>query len=263
MIKKKLIALLLAGVMVVSIYSLSGAAPKRGLLMEEEVIQELQKDVNGDQVKDRILLIGEKEKKDAIFNMCFMIKVIDGKTNKETTIKLEDFAGYGGEIFLADFTGDQVADIMVTTNSGGSGGIIFSRIITLEDHEIKIIFNEKDNQGLNFEGKFVNGFKAELQEANFKKVITIDLSAFKDLYIESKIYDSNGKILEKVEPWTDPFSVLEPIDIDGDGVYELKGFQAISGAFHANRISDLISLWKYGNGKWKIKEAKYSTTLDL
>ena len=48
---------------------------------------------------------------------------------------------------------------MVITNSGGSGGIIGARIATFKDNKVKIIYEEKENRGLNFEGNLLMDLK--------------------------------------------------------------------------------------------------------
>lgn len=265
---KKITTLFLTGVLAVSSLSIVYAAPKKagqgkGLVLSkgQYVIEQKQADVNGDKIEDTVFLIGEKDKKEDIYNKNIMVKVVDGKKNQVKDIKFKDFGGYEGELFLGDFTGDKVSDIMVTTSTGGSGGIVNTRIATIKDNKVKEIFKEEDNQGLNFTGEFVDGFKAELKDLKNNEEIILDVSAFKDMYVEGKIYDKDGKLLEKVEPWTDPFSMIDAVDMDGDGVYELKGYQKISGSCHANTISRINTIWKYENEKWNIKEADYSTFL--
>ncbi|MBU5437185.1 hypothetical protein KQI42_04140 [Tissierella sp. MSJ-40] len=268
--KKKAVTLLLSGVMVVSAVSYSFAATRNtpetkelGLNKREYIIEELQGDINGDKIKDRVLLIGEKENEDDIYNKSIFLKVVDGKSKKVSDIKINDFGGYEGKLFLGDFTGDKVEEAMIVTNTGGSGGMVDTRIISMKDNKGKIIFDGKDNLGINFKGKFADNFKAELKEDTLDEKLVIDLSAFKDSYIEQGIYDKNGKLLKETEPWTDPFSGLNPIDVDGDGVYELLGHQTIAGAYHANTISRLNSIFKYEDGEWKVKETEYTTKINF
>lgn len=54
---------------------------------------------------------------------------------------------------------------------------------------------------------------------------------------------------------------ISPIDYNGDGTYEICGYQRIIGSCNADTISEVESLWKYENGKWKISTLQYSTFL--
>ncbi len=161
---------------------------------------------------------------------------------------------------LGDFTGDKVKDIMISADTGGSGGIVDNRIVTAKGGKINIIFDEDDNAGLVLSGKFTDGFKTDMIMTKLNKVFTIDLSAFKDGYIIEGIYGSNGKLMKPVELWADGFYLLQPVDYTGDGTYYLRGIRSISGAYHANRISNMESLWKYSDGKWVPCNVIYSTS---
>lgn len=219
-------------------------------------------DVTGDQVKDNILLVGHKEfsPKD-IFADSLTIVVQDGKTKKYSKATDENFCGYEGKLFIGDFSGDQVKDVMVSAATGGSGGIVNHLIATFKNHTPALLFSEKDNMGIESEGKFVDGFKAELTSKNFNQKIIIDLNVNKDNYIQQGIYDSSEKLLKAVEPFNYPFSLLEPIDYNRDGIYELKGSQRIVGTCNADTISFVNSILKFENNKWTITQSQYSTFL--
>jgi hypothetical protein len=266
---KKVVTIILAGAMVVSSFSFAFAQPKKahmkkGLVLKKGqcVLDEKQGDVNGDKIKDTVYLVGEKVDKDSMYVTNIDVKVVDGKTNKVVPAKLDDAGGYGGELFLGDFTGDKIDDIMVELPTGGSGGIVDYRILNMKDNKPQVIFGEKENQGIDFEGKFIDDFKVKLNSKILNKEIILDVSAFKDEYIESGIYDKDGKLLSEFEPWIDAFSELKPVIMD-EGLYGLIGRQAMSGNCHANTISNVDSMWKYEDGKWVVKGVEYTTFVDV
>lgn len=261
---KKVISMILASVMILATFSFVHAEPTTNVFVlgnNQYVIDEQKADVTGNGYKDTVYLIGEKTSSSSTYIKNMMLKIlVGGNTNRVIEVGLDNLSGYDGKLFLGDFTGDKIADIMASAATGGSGGIIENRIATINSYYTgKLIFNSKNNLGLNFKGRFIDGFKADLKEVNYDIGMTVDLFAFKDEYIKDKIYNEYGKVLKDVEPWTDPYSKLEPVDYDGDGVYELQGYQSISGVYHANRISNVESTWKYGNGKWNLVRAQYST----
>lgn len=226
------------------------------------VVDSKEADVTGDKVKDKVYLVGVKEKEKDIYVSDFNIIVQNGKTKKFINTKNKDFGGYEGSLFVGDFTGDKVNDIMVTADNGGSGGTINSEIYTVNKNSIKTIFNEKDNEGINFEGKFVDGFKAELKSEKINKKITLDISSNKKDYIEAKIYDKNGKLLSEVQPYTNYFGLLKPVQYE-NGTYYLEGQQRIVGYMNPDTISNVRSVWKYENSKWVPIEVEYGTFLNV
>ncbi|MCT4621005.1 MAG: hypothetical protein N4A62_16655 [Marinisporobacter sp.] len=219
-------------------------------------------DVTGDTTKDKVILVGSKEfSPEEIFVDNLTVVVQDGKSKKYSKATYEDFCGYTDDksLFIGDFTRDNIKDVMVTAATGGSGGFTNHMIATFKDNKPNVIFDEKDNEGIQIEGKYIDGFKAELSIKNMDKKITLDLSAHKDNYIDSGIYNKSGKLLEEIQPFMGPFGLLEPQKDYADSGFILKGSQRIAGTCNANTISFIDSILKYEDGSWKIKQSQYST----
>lgn len=264
MFKKITVALLLLCVIALPglNYTMAQADTPQNPAVKPTVIATDKADVTGDGVADSITLVGTNEFGD---NNSFWgnigLKIFDTASNEIIEADLNGFGGYEPKIFLGDFTGDKVKDIMVSAPTGGSGGIIDNRIVTVKDGKAQLIFDEKDNSGLAVSGKFVDGFKADIRVEQLNKEFAVDLQAFKDMYVEGGTYDKSGKLKVDVEPWADGFSLLEPVEYTGDGTYYLRGIQSVSGIAHVNRISNLESLWKYTDGKWVPYYVTYTTYL--
>lgn len=229
------------------------------------VIDQKTADVNGDKVDDVVYLVGEKEKAEDIYASNMNLVVQDGKSKTYSKTDIKDLGGYEGELTLADFTGDHVADAFVKTATGGSGGIYSHVVATFENNKPAVIFGEKENEGIHFEGKFVDGFKVEGKSSQLDKPLTIDVSANQDVYVAAKLYDKAGKLVttnEDVAVFSYPFGALTPIDMDGNGTYELVGEQRIVGMNNTDTVSHVNTVWGYqGEGKWNPWEVEYSTFL--
>ncbi|MCJ8012188.1 VCBS repeat-containing protein [Paenibacillus sp. KQZ6P-2] len=89
-----------------------------------------QVDVTGDKKADVITLYGHKEKASDAYNDELLLVINNGKTKKTTSIPLHD-GGYSPVLLVPDLNNDKVADIMVTADTGGTGGYITSHIYTL------------------------------------------------------------------------------------------------------------------------------------
>ncbi|MPL63557.1 hypothetical protein SDC9_09197 [bioreactor metagenome] len=218
-------------------------------------------DVTGDAVRDDIFLLGQKEKT-AIYASNIHILIKNGATNHQDTVKFDRFGGYEAKLFVGDFTGDKVNDIMITAPTGGSGGITGHMIVRANGAEPTVLFNDKtENNGVKFTGQFTDGFKAVLRNANTGQETSIDLGAKKDIYVDYQIYTADGRLLKQIKPYSYPFTVLEPVDYNCDGTYELQGVQRIVGAYGADGIANVTSLWQYQVDKWVVKKIELTTLL--
>ena len=48
----------------------------------------------------------------------------------------------------------------------------------------------------------------------------------------------------------DPIAFFEPVEISDRNGYGLKSFKQISGAYHADQLGVVETLWYYEDGKW-------------
>jgi hypothetical protein len=225
------------------------------------IIDSAAADITGDGVIDNLYLIGHKGNQSDRFADNMSLVVRNGATNDSKTIDLNGFSGYQGKIFTGDFTGDKVDDIMISAPTGGSGGIVGHVIVNYNLPEPKIIFDQTNNEGAKFTGNFVDDFKAQLTNENTGRSMFLDLENKKTFYVQSAIYNENGKLLKAVRPISYPFTILEPIYVDYDGVYELRGVQRIIGAYGVDGIGNIYSRWKYEDGQWNIKRIEVSSFL--
>lgn len=232
--------------------------------MEMYLIDEKSGDVTGDGIKDNIWLIGRKAKGDSAFAQNLFILVQNGRTEKITAKYLENLAGYDSKLFVGDFTGDRVKDIMITApTEENSVGKAEYRIITWKNSKPVIIFGEEENAGVEFTLEFLDGFKVQLDNQYFKKPLTLNLNHNKKAYIKKGIYDSKGILLKEVEGSVLPFSELKPVDLDEDGIYELQGQQRIVGALGTDNLAQVKSIWKFTSGEFKVRKIQLSISSSL
>ncbi len=229
------------------------------------VIDQKSADVTGDKVADTVYLVGQKEKEDDIYAAKMNLVVQDGKTKSYGKTDLGDVGGYEGTLTLVDFTGDHVADAFVKSATGGSGGIYNHVVATFADGNSSVIFGEKENEGIKYEGAFVNGFRVEGKGTHLDRSLGFDVSANKDLYVASKLYDQAGKLAaneQDLSVYSYPFSALTPVDMDANGTYELVGEQRVVGINNTDTVSRIHSVWGFGADRaWNPWEVEYSTFL--
>ncbi|MEC0094415.1 hypothetical protein [Paenibacillus macquariensis] len=132
--------------------------PELKLKENTYVLDYILSDINGDVVKDKVMLVGTKEKingKLYTYASDLSIIVQDGKTNKYvkynwmskgTDGNLYGEIGREPNLIIGDYTGNKVNDIIVTAPQGGNGGHVNHLILTWEGNKLKDVL--ADNQEL-------------------------------------------------------------------------------------------------------------------
>src|SRR3954463_1301569 len=150
-------------------------------------------DVTGDGVLDHVYLTGIKTP-DSPFTQNITLLVQDGRTGTLTSVPLRENAGYDPSLFLGDFTGNGVADILISIATGGSGGIMYHYIISFLDNTAQLLFDfNVYNEQYQYEVTYQDNYKVEVvSKINNKKYI-IDISTRGAEYL-NEIYNDQGKL---------------------------------------------------------------------
>ncbi len=218
------------------------------------LIQKAVADVTGDGKNDRLLLLAERFDDTALFMKHIFLAVEDPQTGQGTCQRLpeETDGGYGPEMQLHDFNGDKVLDVFLAAATGGSGGLSNYHIYTFAKGKADLIFSTGMKPWLSVKGKFLDGYKGEFTIPEAGQTHTLDLKSRRSTYDETKLY-RDGKLLEPRElMWLGGYSLITPEDPDGDGVYELRIIQTLSGIAHFDTVAEITSILKYQNGQWKL-----------
>jgi len=197
-----------------------------------------QGDINGDKIADNILLYGTSIDNFAVdYRAEISIIIQDGKSKKLTFIHPEFGFGYSYSIYLGDFYEDKLKDVLISVNTGMSGG---------EGQYAYGIYSFMDN------------YKVKIFCTGFSKSIVGDVN--KNSEFDNEYY-KNGKLIYQLEGFADNYNKLIPKDVDNDGVLELKGSQYISGSGHSDGIGEAYSVlkWDKDNLKWVMKDLSFKS----
>ncbi len=220
-------------------------------------------DVTGDGIQDRVYLTGHKPSTASGYADTITLFVENGASKIRTETALAGMGGYEARLFLGDFTGDHVADILITAASGGSGGWYENRVVTFTAKTM-VIFDQQDNSKIFVSGQFKDGFKLELHnEAGSGSAVTLDVSERKADYIRLGIYDHGGILQRQTGAMVTPFGRLEPVDTDNDGIYELKGRQRIAGAYNADGVATVETVLAYAGQHWQPRAVSLHINMHL
>lgn len=215
----------------------------------DEIIVYSRGDLTGDGFLDTVYLTGEKTE-GSPFWQNISLNVLYQHENTLERIYLKQSAGYNPTIFLGDFTGDQVDDILVVIDTGGSGGTIYAFVFSYTHGNIQQIFDvEEFNETSKYEVDFDNYYQVNVVSSYPSKQYRLDLT-YKGKEYLSEIYDEDGILKEPIEGWVDPVGGLYPIDFDRNATYELMSFQEIAGRYHADAIGYVQTVLKWDGQKF-------------
>ncbi|MBZ9687839.1 VCBS repeat-containing protein [Clostridium estertheticum] len=201
-------------------------------------------DVNGDRIPDNVYLTGRKTP-DSPFTQNITLVIQDGMTGGFTSVPLSENAGYNPTLFLGDFTGDGVNDILIGIATGGSGGIMYYYIYSFLKNTVQLLFDfNLYNEQYNYEVTYKDNYKVYVISKENNKKYIIDIS-YKEADYLNEIYDKNGKLKNPITGFVNPISGLYPVDFDSNGVYELLAYQKIAGRYNADSIGYVLNTLKW------------------
>ncbi|WP_245592168.1 gamma-glutamylcyclotransferase [Ectobacillus panaciterrae] len=205
-----------------------------------------QGDVNGDGIIDQVFLVGDRAFGTASsFADKVVLVVLNGKTKEYKRIPLKEAAGFNPTIFLGDFTGDKVNDILIIINSGGSGGSVYGYLYSFLNGDFQQIFDfELFNRNYRYDVVFKDDYKLDVISSQLNKKYTLDIADKGSEYL-STIYDKDHKLKGLIKGDVADLSGLYPIDFERDGTYELYVSQSIIGQSHADKFGfvDTVLHW--------------------
>lgn len=202
-------------------------------------------DVTGDKTADNVYLLGIKTP-DSPFVENITLLIQDGRTGSSQTISPPFNSGYNPTVFLGDFTGNGVDDILISIATGGSGGIMYYYIYSFLHNTPQMLFDfDIYNKHFNYQVVYKNNYQVEVSSLLNQTNYLIDISQRDSDYL-NEIYQKDGTLIQPIEGFVDPLSGLYPVDFDQDSVYELLAYQKISGRYHADSLGYVQNVlsWK-------------------
>ncbi|MFD0677590.1 MULTISPECIES: VCBS repeat-containing protein [unclassified Paenibacillus] len=207
-----------------------------------------QADVTGDGILDNVYLYGNKpDGQSGLFADHITLVIQDGHSKIRTTVNLPNNAGYNGRLFLGDFDKDKVADILVTIDSGGSGGYISSYIYSFRNKVLRKLFDvDAYNSYYTFNVNYEDNYKVSVGSPRLDVLFTIDISNKGYDYL-SQYYNDNGKLKTPTKGEVLALGALYPIVTDEKSMsYDLLALQRIIGTFNADTLGYVENLLTWG-----------------
>ena len=203
-------------------------------------------DINGDFVKENIILAGIKSNSWGYNGLALIIT--DPKTgNVKTYTKIseeiinEGIGDWDNGLFLNDYTGDGISDIRLNLNTGSNSAMNHCLIFSEQSGELKELYNKSLDyvqQNLPFSFEMSSNYILNITLDSDKSVHSIDLS--KDEMAMTAISEYGMSL----DPWLGGGPVYEDVKND-DGSYSLSSTMWLSGAYHADGVAAVNTIYKY------------------
>lgn len=232
------------------------AVPWRGVLRNVAnspvVIDTKVGDVNGDRAPDFVRLMGTRSTDGASsFVDHLFLSIQDGRTSMTYTIPLREDAGYHPTVFLGDFTGNHVNDILVSFDTGGSGGYSGNSIYSFINNRSTLLFDSEQynsQQQNNFSVTYKDNYRVEIKSNSPAKTYLIDIHSKGREYL-SELYNPDGTLKSPVQGEVTAMSGAYPIDLNRDGWYELLAIQRVIGRYNADTLGYVMNFLRWDGSR--------------
>lgn len=209
-------------------------------------------DVTGDRVPDHVYLTGRMTAGSPYIQNITLV-VQDGRSGKVTRVPLRENAGYNPTLFLGDFTGNGVDDILISMATGGSGGIMYHYIYSFVNNRPKLLFDfDVYNEQYQYEVTYQNDYKVKVVSLINNETYIIDISLRDSSYL-NEIYDENGKLKTPITGFVNPLSGLYPVDFDSDQQFELLAYQKIAGRYNADSLGYVLNTLAWSGDRFVLQ----------
>ena len=202
-------------------------------------------------------------KSDGIYDRSLLFEIAPSEGEPFLVPLSEDVRGFESKFEMKNFTSKDKVDLLLSVQGNQSETARFL-IVAIESHRGKIIYDSEKVMPPTIVGRFIDRYRAEMfvEENGYRALI--DLSSRKAAYDRRQVYNEGSGILRNsVNVWKSGQSLLQPIDTDNDGIYELKGITNVSGLGRADLIAYVETTLKYANGAWQILDIWIAPAEDL
>ncbi len=204
-------------------------------------------DVTGDGMADLILLTGTKPfGNESPFVDKVMLTIKNERVGLDVSFALPGSSGYNPTLYLGDFTGDKVNEILVRSDSGGSGGITYDFLYSFLNQSLRLLFDQESfYNAFTFSVNYLDDYQAKVENQTLNQSYIVSLLYKGDEYL-SEIYNEDGTLKAPVQGDVLPPGGVYPIDLQRNGVDELLVYQRVIGRYNADGLGYLSTplQWK-------------------
>lgn len=204
------------------------------------VIRQIRADLTGDGIPETITLTGDRRQDSSAWTD-IRLNIQDGASCLTARITPPEDVGYEPRLWTGPLLSANSRELLLSIDSGGSGGIGYYTVYTYWDGEYRVIFNsERYNAAYGYGVRYRDGFIVEAESLSNSATYLISIAGRDAEYLDA-LYTSGGVLIKQQTGGVNPLGLLYPADIDGDGIYELVAYQRITGLYNADGLGDFIN----------------------
>lgn len=221
------------------------------LTQHQLLIDEKIGDVTGDFIPDRVRLYGDKES-DSPYITNLTLEIEDGDTGLIVDL-ITELSGYNPTLFLADFTKDQVKDIKLSMETGGSGGYGTFVLYSFMEDEWKVIFDSDSyNELYQYKVNYHDYYSVSIENVMFDMLFILDISDKGYDYV-LQYYNVNGRLIKPIQGEVLALGSLIPVVTnEKDDYYDLLALQRIIGTTNSDTLGYIENLLSWDGNRFVI-----------
>ncbi|MGO4345035.1 VCBS repeat-containing protein [Paenibacillus sp. MCAF9] len=222
------------------------------LATDEYLLDMKQGDVTGDGIPDQIYLFGHKpDGPSGIFADHITLVIQDGYSQQHTVVPLQNNAGYNAVLLLGDFDKNQIPDILISIDSGGSGGYGIFYIYSFAHHALHKLFDSDSyNQQYKFRVQYEDMYKVSVSSAQLDLLFIIDISSKGAAYLAT-YYNENGMLKQPLQGEVLAIAALNPIiTAENRASFDLQALQRIIGPTNADTLGYVENLLTWNGNRF-------------
>ena len=163
----------------------------------------------------RIRLTKERTDLNAPYDL--YIEVVSGSKVWKKELETATNPQAESKLFTEDMDGDQIEEILILNGKDGHGG--FGQwqvwVLKVEDNDLRILFENRNEFDTGFESRFLEGYQLE---------VTNRFTGYRQIFDATvyKAYIDGSHALPKGNISLDSFCQFYARDVDNDGIYEIR-----------------------------------------
>ena len=209
---------------------------------------------------------GDKSEEEIVLYKVYKVRTLDPYV-EDLIVKITSSDGYvsegrlingfvkGPELFVGDLNGDSINDILVSAFSGGTGGDQQYTLLTYKNNRLEDIpFDASQFNPRKLIGVEQKGSKYHFASKKFNIDVTYVLTPYlKETF--DRLKDGKSEIGEFYR------DRITPIDVDNDGVYEIK-YSSFFQFAHKCLIAHVEIIYKREGKEWAPVSAKIEDSIN-
>ena len=231
-----------------------------GLIGNYEIVEETRGRLEEDGGVDRIRLVSLRQE-DGVYDRKLILEVTPYEADAFIIPLSDDIRGFESSISVRNFTSRRKSEILLSLNSGKWGERFL--VVAVADRQGEVIFDTQTTKLPTVIGKFFDDYRVEIIVQETGERAMIDLSPRKAAYNQRHVYNETGTLRSNVNVWVDRYSLFEPVDVDYDGIFEIRQVIDLSGLGRADRVAYVEAILKYSFGQWVVIETWIAPAEDL